>query len=79
MQYVPTLRAGPHDDLTELGAHLPTISGQLSVLIVAGSPPQGFTRNAHLFAGLTHSGACCEEVRRMPASGSPARRIGCRR
>lgn len=54
MQYLLPVRAAPGDDLEDLGRYVRTLAGSIPVLVVDGSPPDVFARNAALFAPARH-------------------------
>jgi hypothetical protein len=54
VEYLLPLKAGPDDDLTELGTYVRGLTAHLPVLVVDGSDERTFARNDELFAPATH-------------------------
>jgi hypothetical protein len=54
MDYLLPLKAGAGTDLTDLAAYVQCIGRRMPVIVVDGSDPAIFARNAEVFAGVTH-------------------------
>jgi Glycosyl transferase family 2 len=54
VHYLLPLKAGPGDDLAELGRYVRGLTAQLPVIVVDGSDPTTFAANAVRFAGAVH-------------------------
>jgi hypothetical protein len=54
VHYLLPLKADPGADLTELAAYVRRVGRRRPVIVVDGSDPATFARNAELFAGVTH-------------------------